>query len=115
MKLGTIVKWSFIISFMLSLIGAYFKITHLEGAHTLLIIGVITTLIFIVSAIYEVRTSTRIDNSEKTMWTIAFIFMSGLAGIIYGIKNINPDWKIDLRKYEEIIEKEADFDQKLKG
>ncbi|KXK36796.1 MAG: PLDc N-terminal domain-containing protein [Saprospiraceae bacterium] len=83
MKLGTIVKWSFIISFMLSLIGAYFKITHLEGAHALLIIGVITTLIFIVSAIYEVRTSTRIDNSEKTMWTIAFIFMSGLAGIIY--------------------------------
>jgi hypothetical protein len=83
MKLGTIVKWSFIVSFIITLIGAYLKITHSEGAETLLIIGITATLVFIVSAIYEVRTSNRIDNSEKTMWTIAFIFMSGLAGLIY--------------------------------
>ena len=37
----------------------------------------------------------------------------GLAGIIYGIKNINPDWKIDLRKYEEIIEICEKFDETL--
>ena len=83
MKLGTIVKTSFILSFIITIIGAYLKITHSEGAETLLIIGVIATLIFIVTAIYEVRTSKRIDNTEKTMWTIAFIFMSGLAGLIY--------------------------------
>ena len=83
MKLGTIVKTSFIISMLLTLIGAYLKITHSEGAETLLIVGVIATLIFIVSAIYEVRTSKRIPSYEKTMWTIAFIFFSGLAGLIY--------------------------------
>ena len=83
MKLGTIVKWSFIISFIITLIGAYLKITHAESAETLLIIGVIVTMIFIVSAIYEVRTSERIDNTEKTMWTLAFIFFSGITGLIY--------------------------------
>ena len=83
MKLGTIVKWSFIISFIVTLIGAYLKITHAENAETLLIIGVIVTMIFIVSAIYEVRTSERIDNTEKTLWTLAFIFFSGITGLIY--------------------------------
>ena len=83
MKLGTIVKWSFIISFTITLIGAYLKITHAFGAETLLMIGVFSVLVFIASAIYEIRTSTRIGHSEKTMWTIAFIFMSGIAGIIY--------------------------------
>jgi Phospholipase_D-nuclease N-terminal len=85
MKLGTIVKWSFIISIIITLIGAYLKITHTDSAETLLIIGIISTLVFIVSAIYEVRTSKRIDGTEKTMWTIAFIFMGGLTGIIYFI------------------------------
>lgn len=83
MKLSTIVKTSFLLSFITTLVGAYLKITHFKGAETLLIIGIIITLIFIVSAIYEVRTSNRIDSTEKTMWTIAFIFMSGLTGLVY--------------------------------
>ena len=83
MKLGTIVKWSFIMSFIITLIGAYLKIIHAEGAEVCLTIGIIFLIVFIVTAIYEVRTSRKIDNSEKTMWTIAFIFMSGLAGLIY--------------------------------
>ena len=83
MKLGTIVKWSFITSFIISLIVAYLKLTHSEGDETLVIICLIATLIFIVSAIYEVRTSKRIEKSEKTMWTIAFLFFWGIAGLIY--------------------------------
>ena len=83
MKLGTIVKWSFIMSFIITLIGAYLKIIHAEGAEECLTIGIIVLIVFIVTAIYEVRTSRKIDNTEKTMWTTAFIFMSGLAGLIY--------------------------------
>lgn len=83
MKLGTIVKSSFIISLIATLIGAYLKIMHSNGAETLLIIGVVATMIFIVSAIYEVRTSKRIEHREKTMWTIAFILMGGITGLIY--------------------------------
>jgi len=83
MKPGIIVKASFLLTMLVTLIGVYLKITHTEGSDTLLIIGVIVTLIFIVSAIYEVRTSIKIPSSEKNMWTMAFIFFSGLAGLIY--------------------------------
>jgi len=83
MKLGIIMKTSFMISILSTIIGAYLKIKHLEGVEILFIVGVIAIVIFIVSAIYEVRTSTRIAPSEKTMWTIAFIFFSGIAGVIY--------------------------------
>ncbi len=37
----------------------------------------------------------------------------GLAGIIYGIKSINSDWKIDLRKYSELIDLCEKFDEVL--
>lgn len=83
MKLGTIVKTSFIVSFIIMLIGAYLKMIHSEGAETLLILGIIAALVFIVTAIYEVRSSNKIGNTEKTMWTLAFIFFSGIAGLIY--------------------------------
>ena len=83
MRVGTLVKWSFIISFIITLFGAYLKITHSTGAYPLLIIGLASALVFIVSAIYEVRTSSRIKHNEKTMWTIALIFMGGFAGFVY--------------------------------
>ena len=83
MKLGTVVKWSFIASFIIALIGAYLTITHSEGAETLIIICLIANLVFIVTAIYEVSTSKKIDNFEKTMWIIAFLFLSGIAGLFY--------------------------------
>ena len=83
MKLGTIVKWSYVLGVLITLFGAYLKISHSSGAETLLIIGIVATLIFIVSAIYEVNISIRINRSEKIMWTIAFLFMSGFTGIIY--------------------------------
>ena len=37
----------------------------------------------------------------------------GLAGIVYGIKDINSDWKIDLRKYTRIEELCEEFDETL--
>ena len=83
MKIGTIVITSFIISFILTLVGAYLKINHSEGADTWLTIGIISSIVFIVTAIYEVRTSKRIDQAEKNMWTLGFIFFSSIAGLIY--------------------------------
>jgi membrane protein CcdC involved in cytochrome C biogenesis len=91
MKLGTIVKASFIVSFLLTLIGAYLKILHSNEAETFLIIGLVASLIFIVTAIYEVRTSKRIDHRQKTLWTIGFILLSGVTGLLYifiGRKNV---------------------------
>jgi hypothetical protein len=83
MNLGIIITTSFIIGFILSIVGAYLKITHSEGADTWLTIGVLALLVFIVTAIYEVRTSKRITHSEKTIWTLALILFSSITGLIY--------------------------------
>ena len=83
MKVGTIVKVSFVLSLILVIVGALLKILHYRDLETLLVVGVVLGLIFIVSSLYEVRTSKRINSSEKTLWTIAFIFMSGITGLVY--------------------------------
>ena len=88
MNLGIVVKWSFVISLVLELVGALMKIMYLPGADTLLIIGMVANGVFIVSALSEVWGSVRINTNEKVMWTIAFVFMGflgALAGILYVI------------------------------
>ncbi len=77
MKLSTIVKWSFITSFSLAITGAYLKIMHSEIANAILITGILATITFIISAIIEIRTSTRITSAAKNLWTIAFILFGG--------------------------------------
>ena len=86
MNLGKIVSWSFFISLVLSLVGALIKILHLPGADQLLMAGIVSNGVFVVSALTEVWRSARIDKNEKIMWTIAFVFMGflgAIAGIVY--------------------------------
>lgn len=83
MKLGTMVTSSFVSSFIIALIGAWLKIIHSTRAEIVLFIGIAATLVFVVTAMYELRTSPRIGNIEKTLWTLAFIFFSGITGLIY--------------------------------
>jgi hypothetical protein len=47
MKLEIIMKTSFMISILSTIIGAYLKIKHLEGVEILFIVGVIAIVIFI--------------------------------------------------------------------
>ena len=83
MKKDTVVKVSFVLGLVLTMVGAMLKILHEPNAEPFLIIGIIASIIYVVLAIYEIKSSTRIDRTEKTMCTLAFIFMSGLAGLIY--------------------------------
>ena len=85
MKKDTVIKVSFVLGLLLTMVGAMLKILHEPNSEPFLIIGIIASIIYIVLAIYEIRTSTRIDRTEKTMWTLAFIFMSGFTGLIYFI------------------------------
>lgn len=85
MNLGTVVKRSFFVSICFVMLGALMKITHLPGAETLLIIGFLGNVVFIVSALNEVWTSNRIEKGEKIMWTIAFFFIGTLGPLIYFI------------------------------
>jgi hypothetical protein len=83
MKLATVVKISFALSIVFTVIASFMKITHKAGAEYLFIIGLMAIVAFMVAAIYEVRTSIRINNTEKWLWTIGFIFCTGLTGILY--------------------------------
>lgn len=76
-------KTAFLLSFVLSILGAIMKISHIEGADLFLASGIIATVIFILIGIYEVNRSARIGSSEKVMWTITFIFLNFLAGLLY--------------------------------
>jgi hypothetical protein len=83
MNTGTLLKASFAAGFLITIIGAFLKLTHAQGAETLLMIGGVSSLIFIVTALYEVNTSKRIESTEKVMWTIGLLLVSGIAGIVY--------------------------------
>lgn len=83
MQTGTVLKLSLIVGFILTIIGAWLKIIKEPSGQPLLVAALVVTLVFIVTALYEVLTSRRINRSEKLLWTIAFIVMSGLTGLVY--------------------------------
>lgn len=73
----------FIIGFIVSIIFAFFKISHLSGVRILFITGIISSLTFIVLAIIEISRSVWIRKSEKVLWAIFIVLLSNLAGLIY--------------------------------
>jgi uncharacterized membrane protein YjdF len=83
MRKSSIVPASFIIGFVTTIIGGIQKILHKPNASVWMIISVVLIFIFMISAIYEVQTSKKATKSEKTMWSLAFVFFSGIAGLIY--------------------------------
>jgi hypothetical protein len=83
MNLSNIVRSSFSIGFVLSMIGAWMRIMHKEGAGMVMGISLLFTLTFMICAIYEVQASQRIEIREKIMWFIGIIFLNPVAGIIY--------------------------------
>jgi hypothetical protein len=83
MKRSILLKSSFAIALISTIIGSLIKIVHWSNADVLLLIGLVASFIFIVTAIIDVQRSRRIASSEKTMWTIAFIFLGWIAGAVY--------------------------------
>ena len=82
-------KKAFAIAFFFSIIGALLKINHTENSSIFLIIGIISTLVYIIIGIYEVNNSTKIRNSEKVLWTIGFLVFSFFVGIYYFMNRKN--------------------------
>jgi hypothetical protein len=80
---------AFIIALSFTVIGALLKINHIENATIILAIGVILTLIYIIIGIKEVNSSTKIQRSDKVLWTIGFLFFNFFVGIFYLIKRRN--------------------------
>lgn len=83
MQRRDLIKISFIAALLAGVIGAYFKILHASYSDLFLALALLLNLVFVITAVYEVRSSKRIDFNEKTMWTVAFLFFPGIAGVVY--------------------------------
>jgi hypothetical protein len=73
----------FIGGIVLTPIGAIFKIMHLSYLESVLVLGVILSVVYILLSIIEIIKSNRISNNEKTMWVICLIFLNGITGVLY--------------------------------
>lgn len=80
---------AFMISFSFTIIGVLLKINHIGNATIILAIGLISTLIYIIIGIKEVNSSTKLESSDKVLWTIGFLFFNFFVGIFYLIKRKN--------------------------
>jgi hypothetical protein len=83
MKSTSILPATLFTAFVLMLTGAYLKILHAGGADILLAAGLIATVVFIIMSLVEVFSSSKIEQHEKVMWTIALILGGTIAGLIY--------------------------------
>jgi hypothetical protein len=78
-----LIKTSFFVGLIVAFIAAFFKISHWAGVYPLLIVGLASSLIFMITAIYEVSGSTQIQKSEKIMWIVCIILICNLTGFLY--------------------------------
>ena len=75
--------WLYFISFLLTIIGAIFKIIHLPFANIFLSIGILTLIVFIIASINEILKSKKIDGTEKFMWVMGLLFFGTFTGFLY--------------------------------
>jgi hypothetical protein len=46
-------------------------------------LGILSLLVFVITAIMEVNRSRKISDSEKFMWSVGFVTFGGLIGLVY--------------------------------
>jgi len=83
MDFKKILPLSFIISFVLTILGALMKIIHLPFANIFLTIGLISLVVFIVASVNEILKSKKIEGTEKFMWIMGFLFFGMFTGLLY--------------------------------
>jgi hypothetical protein len=93
MKINNPFKALFAGALILTLIGAFFKINHWPYAQVMLIIGLLSSLSYIILGIIEVNKSTTIKPLEKLLWTAGFIsialtFITAVLYLAFGRKRI---------------------------
>lgn len=84
-------KFTFIAYFFLTIIGAFMKLNHISYSQIVMAIGIVAMVLFIFLALAEIYKSTKIEGTEKFMWTVGmllFSFFAGIAYLIWGRKRI---------------------------
>jgi ABC-type polysaccharide/polyol phosphate export permease len=79
----TVFKVSLILTIVLNVLGAYFKIAHYPHGTLLLSVSFIASLVFVISGLIDVFKNDNCKTHEKIMWTVGFIFLSWIAGLLY--------------------------------
>lgn len=79
----TAFKVALIVTVVFNLLGTFFKISHYPHGSLLISISVITSLVFIILGLIDVYKDNNPKPYEKIMWTVGFIFLSWIAGLLY--------------------------------
>jgi hypothetical protein len=83
MKNKQILNISLLFSIIITIVGALFKILHYPYSQLFLASGFISMLVFCLVAISEIKSSTKINQSEKFMWIFGLIFISNITSLVY--------------------------------
>ena len=83
MQKEKILRSSLFISIGIAILATWFKLMHEPGSDSFLLISMVAASVFIITAILEVSQSEKIDRSEKIMWIVGFLFLTGIAGLVY--------------------------------
>lgn len=72
----------YIVSFVTTMVAAYFKVVHSSLADTFLTLGILASIAYIYVALNEVWKS-NIPRQEKIQWTFGFLLINSIAGLVY--------------------------------
>ncbi len=84
-------KFAFFAYFILTIVGAMMKLTHIAFSQMVMILGIIALVAFIFLALTEIYKSNKIDGAEKFLWTVGmllFSFFAGIGYLVWGRKRI---------------------------
>ncbi|MBN8640289.1 MAG: PLDc N-terminal domain-containing protein [Flavobacteriales bacterium] len=76
-------KITFFAYLILTIVGAFMKLSDIDFSSVVMSIGIASLVIFIFLSLSEIYQSTRIDGTEKFMWTVGMLLLSFFAGIAY--------------------------------
>lgn len=72
----------YLCSFVTTFIGVYLKMTHSNLSDTFLTLGILASVAYIFIALREIWKSS-LPRHEKIQWTIGFLFINSIAGLVY--------------------------------
>jgi len=79
----TLYKASLILTAILCLVGAFFKIQHYPYGNILLTMGKAISLVVMFLCLTDIYKDDHYNTSERFLWTIGFIFLSWISGVLY--------------------------------
>ena len=93
----TLYKIAFFLSTVTVITGLAAKIMHIPSGQILIPIGLFFTLVYAIIALYEIYKSDKVTLEEKIMWTVGFVVLCTVTGLLYlimGRSRILREFKI---------------------